>query len=66
MSMAHPDIWLGAISCGGSRGANLICFPVSHMYFFVGGGKFIAKMDGGPWPDLPCLDPPLPYVTSEI
>src|SRR6218665_2968052 len=29
-------------------GGNLTCFPVSHVYFFVGGGsKSLAKLDGG-------------------
>ena len=42
--VVDPDIPLGD---------NLICFTVSHIYFFVGGGpKSIAKLDGGPWPDL--------------
>ena len=33
----------------------MLCFPVSHVYFFVGGGpKSITKLDGGhAWPDLP-------------
>src|SRR6218665_2702634 len=49
--------------CGGSRdwacGVNLIklCFPLSHVYFFVGGEpKSIDKLDGGLWPDLIPLD----------
>ena len=30
---------------------NLMCFLVSHIYFFLGGGKvFLSKMDGT-WPD---------------
>jgi len=30
-----------------AREVNLICFPVSHIYFFVGGEpKSIAKLDG--------------------
>jgi len=38
---------------------NLICFPVSHVYSFIGGGpNSIAKLDGDPWPEFP-LDPPL-------
>ena len=42
-------------------GANVICFPVSHAYFFVGRGpKSIAKLDRGPWPHfVPSPDPPL-------
>ena len=50
-------------SCGGSRypaRSNLICFPVVHIYVFVGGEpKFIAKLDVEPLPDFPLLDPPL-------
>jgi len=43
--VVHPDIPL--------KETNLICFPVSHVYFFVGGGpKSIAKLGGG-WPDFP-------------
>lgn len=45
---------------GGSRhsatggGDNLICFPVSFVYFFVGlRQKFICKLDGKSWPDFP-------------
>ena|SRR6218665_537359 len=55
-----------------SRGANLICFPVTHIYFFVGAGpKFIAKLDwGGQWPNFPppwirhctCLHSPCNYT----
>src|SRR6218665_3609785 len=31
------------------RKGNLICFPVSHVYSFVGGGpNCIAKLDGDP------------------
>ena|SRR6218665_1427463 len=38
-----------------AKRANLICFSVSHVYFFIGGGpKSIAKLDGA-WPDLPLL-----------
>ena len=41
------------------RGENSICFPVSHVYFFVGGGpKSIAKLHGGMAAFSP-LDPPL-------
>src|SRR6218665_2087179 len=41
------------VSRHSARGINLICFPVSHVYFFGGGGtKSIAKLDGGPWPDF--------------
>ena len=37
--------WIQTFGWGG---INLICFPVSHVYFFVGGGpKSIAKLDGG-------------------
>jgi len=43
--VVHPDIWL--------EETNLICFPVSRVYFFVGGGpKSIAKLGGGR-PDFP-------------
>jgi len=54
--MADPDIRLGATSCVGCPlslrlwlgGANLTCFLVSHVYFFVGGGpKSVAKLDVG-------------------
>src|SRR6218665_447882 len=53
---------------GGSRhlasigNANLICFPVSHVYFFVGEGPMsIAKLDGGH--DRICpLDSPLATI----
>ena len=49
--MADPDIGIGAISCGGSRHSdrgNVICFPLSNVYFFVGGRpKYIANLDGG-------------------
>jgi len=49
--VADPDIGIGAISCGGSRHSdrgNVICFPLSNVYFFVGGRpKYIANLDGG-------------------
>src|SRR6218665_1012413 len=64
-AMADPNIRLGATSCGGSRhsakgGADLICFSVFHVYFFIGGGtpKSIAKLDGGHGRMFP-LDTPL-------
>lgn len=38
-TMADPDIRLG-------RG-NLICFQLSHVYFFVGGPKSIYKLAWG-------------------
>ena len=28
------------------KGGNLICFPVYRVYYFIGGGKSIAKPDG--------------------
>jgi len=38
-AVADPDILLGATSCSGSRhstwGVNLLCFSVSHVYFFI-------------------------------
>src|SRR6218665_3012035 len=38
----------------GYRRGNLICFPVSHVYSFVGGGpNSIAKLSGDPWPEFP-------------
>jgi len=58
--MADPDIQLGSTSCGGSRhsarGNNLICFPVSHVYLFLGGGQSLHQTGwgiGGPWSDFP-------------
>jgi len=40
-------------------GANAICFPVSHAYFFVGGEAKVYSYTGwGPWPHFP-LDLPL-------
>jgi len=43
MPVADPDIRLGGrimwrIQTFGWGGANLICFPVSHVYFFIGRG----------------------------
>jgi len=38
--VADPDIRLGAHHVANPdirHGGNLICFPVSHVYFFVGG-----------------------------
>jgi len=34
---------------------NLICFPVSHVYFFVGEGakSILSNWIGEPWSDLP-------------
>jgi len=56
LPLANPDIWLGGhISADIWLGGNLICFPVSHVNLFVGGGpKSVAKHDGGmdgfvPW-----------------
>src|SRR6218665_3526498 len=43
-----------------ARGANLICFLVSHVYFFVVGGQVYSQTGWGAGrPDLPLLDPPL-------
>jgi len=54
--VADPDIRLGG---------NLICFPVSRVYFFVGGGpKSLAKLDGGPWPDYPLGPPPVLLIDA--
>ena len=43
LSVADPDTRLGATSCGRSnysaKGDNLICFLLSYVYFFVGGGQ---------------------------
>ena len=52
--MGDPDlIWLGAIY-------RVICFPVSHVNFSVGGSpKSIAKLDGSHGRIFPTLDPPL-------
>ena len=53
----------GSTSCGGSRlsarGGNLICFPVSHIYFFVGGGQSLWPNWMGGAMALDPLDPPL-------
>lgn len=38
----------------------LKCFSVPHIYFYE--KNSIAKLDGGPWPDWPPLDPPLTSV----
>jgi len=39
-----PDIRVGVHeSIFASGGANLICFPVSHHYFFVGGAKVYSQ-----------------------
>src|SRR6218665_2877952 len=49
LHVADPEIWLG--------GSNLICFPVSHICFFVGGRpKSIAKLDGGAMARFSSLD----------
>ena len=37
--MVDPDSRLG--------GTNFICFAVSHVNFFIGGSKSIAKLDEG-------------------
>jgi len=29
------------------KGGNLICFPGSHIYLFVGVGTKVARLDGG-------------------
>src|SRR6218665_1794455 len=42
-----------------ARQANLICFLVSHVYFFIGGEKPTAKLDRGHGRIFPPLDPPL-------
>src|SRR6218665_1342815 len=43
-----------------ARRGNLMCFPVSHVYSFVGGGpNCIAKLDGDPWPESDLLSRPL-------
>ena len=58
---ADSDIWLiWSTSCGGSRHStmwsNLICFPASHIYFFVGGGQSVYPNWMGPWPDFSPMD----------
>src|SRR6218665_1700622 len=48
--MADPDIRLGVQACDGQRDwakGDLICFPVSHAYFFVCGIESIAKLNRG-------------------
>ena len=50
--VAYPDIWLGGTHYLADPdiriGGNLICFPVSDVYFFFGGGpKSIAKLVEG-------------------
>jgi len=51
-SVADPDIRLG--------GGQFNMFPVSQVYFFLGGKpKSIAKLDGGHGRIFPSLDPPL-------
>src|SRR6218665_2862563 len=46
--LADPDIRLGGhVNPAFGWGTNLICFAVSHIYFFDGGGpKSIAKLHG--------------------
>jgi len=46
---ADPDIRLGVhINSDIRLGGDLICFPVSHVYFFVGGRPTsLAKLNGG-------------------
>ena len=43
ISLADPDVRLwrarGYINPDIRLGKNLICFPVAHVYFFVGGAK---------------------------
>jgi len=61
--VADPDIRLcddGGFRHSAGAGGNLICFPVSDVYFFVGwGSKSIAKRDGERH-DRSCpLDPPM-------
>jgi len=46
--------------------ANLICFPVSHVNFFVERGKSIAKLDGGHGRIVLSLDPTLGLVVQII
>ena len=54
LPVADPDIQLR----GGWE--NLICFPESHVYFFIGGGHSLQpNWKGETWPDFPTLDPPL-------
>jgi len=52
-SLAGTDIRLGG---------NFICFPVSHVYFFVGGAQIYSQTDWGAWQELP-LDSPLSVIT---
>jgi len=58
---------LGVTSCGGSRhsawGGQFNMFPSTHVYFFVGGGKSIVKLDGGHSriPPSGCATPPGPF-----
>ena len=39
------------------RLGDLICFPVLHVYFFIGGGPAYVQTGWRPRPDFP-LDPP--------
>lgn len=45
-----------------ARESNLVCFPVSVVYFFDGGDQHIAKLDGDHGRIIP-LDPPLTTIT---
>ena len=60
-TLADPDIRPGGPETQTfGQGANLICFLVSHAYFFVGGEPMSrAKLNVGPWPDSSPLDSPL-------
>src|SRR6218665_2583086 len=66
-AMVDPDIWLGTTCCLESRqwakGGDLhvVCFPVCHVYFFIGGGpKVYSQTRWG----VPLLDFP-PGSTTE-
>src|SRR6218665_1616193 len=51
--LADSDIWLGGLRIQTFCLGNVICFPVSHVYFFVGGeAKVYSQTRFGPWPDL--------------
>ena len=56
----------GSRHSAGGQMANLICFPVSHVNFFVERGKSIAKLDGGHGRIVLSLDPTLGLVVQII
>ena len=55
--VANPDTWLGG---------NLMCFPISHMYFFVGGGQSLSQTGWRAMVRFAPLDPPLMIVWKSL